>query len=101
MRMRYVIHRRPAEAVVPRLKAEDPSTLVCPNCHQQIITPTRWNIQTGTEERMVLIPHRHSHCPGCGVMHWIVPDISRPHNRHLFPNDPQVWDQSADWQEEN
>jgi hypothetical protein len=101
-RMRYVIRTRPAEAVVPRLKSGEPSILICPTCLGEVVTPTKFNFVTGMEQRLVLVPHRHARCPhGCGTLHWITPAISRPHNRHLYPDDPQVWNQTADWPEEN
>lgn len=103
MKPRYVIRTKPAEALVPKLKAGDPSTLICPTCGNEVITPTRFDFVTGMEQRLVLVPHRHARCPhaGCGSLHWITPAIARKHNRAIYPNDPQTWDQTADWFLEN
>lgn len=100
-RWRYIPRTRPPGSVVPTLKQDDPTVLVCGSCGGEVVTPVGWNPWTGSDDRMILLANRTAACPHCGIQHWITADIARRHNAALYPDNPEVWDQRADTHELN
>ncbi len=58
--------------------------LVC-QCGANVITPRSWNIVTGREESMGIVPGcygGHARCPVCGVEFSVTRKVARAHNDH-------------------
>jgi hypothetical protein len=102
-RWTYIPRTRPPGSVVPTLKQDDPTILICPSCGGEVETPVGWNPWTGTDEKMILLSNRTANCPhaGCEALHWILPDVARRHNEAAYPDNPEVWEQPPDLHELN
>lgn len=77
--------QKPEDAVVPLL--DEDGGCECPQCGNVCVTPVHNNIWTGVDEKMVLVPNKCNHCPHCGVLHFITPDLALDHNHFWFPED--------------